>query len=290
MKADDLNFSEKGVAEKARMFVTLLNVVEFYKMFSKDTKVECAEEDTLKHPLDLWITAKLNELLVTVTERMDAYDIAGAARPIETFIDELSTWYVRRSRDRFKSDDGTVKMLAIQVLRRTLFHLTRIMAPFTPFIADYINRIELEGIDESVHLTEWWHPEFEKQIKKSGVLEKMQLVREIVEAGLAKRDEAGIPVRQVLQQLTVDNLHLTLDEEYLELIMDELNIKEISIGQLSKVKGQLSVTLNTEISKELRLEGIKRELVRQINNLRKKQGLTIQDKVKLSIKAVNEDY
>ena len=278
-------FDEQALKESSRIFITLLNVVSFYKMFSQG-KIDDLEEKDLTNVLDVWITAKLNELNVAVTERLDKYDITGSARLVQDFVNDLSVWYVRRSRGRFKSDDENVKMPAVRVLRRTLFHLTRIMAPFTPFIADYINKIKLEGIDESVHLTEWWHPEFEELIKKSDVINKMQLVRDIVEMGLAKRDEAKLPVRQPLQQLTVSNSQLTLGEDYIQLIKDELNIKEVEV---ETKKGELAVKLDTKITEELRLEGMKRDLVRQINNLRKKQGLSIQDTVQIGLQSDTAD-
>ncbi len=282
MHADDLNFAEKGVQEKARMFVTLHNVVSFYEMFSEGFEIECVDEATLTHPLDLWITAQLNTLIQTVTEKMDAYDIAGAARPIEKFIDDLSTWYVRRSRDRFKSEDVSVKLPALRVLRRTLFHLSRVMAPFTPFVAEHVYLERMKG-DTSVHMSEWWYPEFEEHIKQSNVIEHMKTVRDIVELGLSERDRAKISVRQPLHDIQVVSEDTSLTDEYLEIIKDELNVKEVVWKQESNVGSQLSVLLNTEITPELKREGIKRELVRQINGARKKQGLTIQDRVNVSV-------
>ena len=268
MKADNINFSEKDMAEQSRFFNILLNVLSFYKMFAADLKVEDLEKKDLVNILDKWITARLEQTKQIITEKMDNYDLQ-AIREIPVFVNDLSTWYVRRSRDRFKGEDEIDKMRALKTLRRTLRELALVMAPFMPFTAEHIYQ-ELGADVESVHLKEW--PAVRKEWVNEKILEEMEQVRKVVELGLAKRDEAGIKVRQPISELRITNYELR--KEYEELIKDELNVKEIKF-----VEGkELAVELDTRMTPELVAEGIKRELVRAINNLRKETGMTIQDK------------
>jgi isoleucyl-tRNA synthetase len=279
IKAEDLNFSENDLVEQTRFFNILLNVLSFYKMFAGDTKIENLEEKDLVNVLDKWITARLEETKKIVTEKMDNYDL-HAIREIPVFINDLSTWYVRRSRERFKGLSAQAsgradedKMRALKTLRRTLYHLARMMAPFMPFTAEHI--YQTLGADvESVHLKPW--PEVREEWIDEEVLENMEQVRKIAELGLAKRDEAGIKVKQPLNQLSIINYQLSMNEPgYSQLIQAELNVKEVVC---KKGKGELAVELDTKITPELKLEGIKRELVRALNNLRKEAGMTIHER------------
>ncbi|MEK7067874.1 MAG: class I tRNA ligase family protein, partial [Patescibacteria group bacterium] len=153
MKAESINFSEKDLAEQTRFFNTLLNVLSFYKMFAEDEKIENLADKDLVNVLDKWITARLEETKKIITEKMDSYDL-HAIREIPIFINDLSTWYVRRSRERFKGDDEVDKLRALKTLRRVLYHLARVMAPFLPFTAEHIYQ-ELGADVESVHLKPW---------------------------------------------------------------------------------------------------------------------------------------
>jgi isoleucyl-tRNA synthetase len=159
------------------------------------------------------------------------------------------------------------------------------MAPFTPFVADYIYRA-LDAAGLSVHLQDWPQLNFEAVTSKSQVLEKMSQVRQVVELGLSERDKAGIPVRQPLAALQLTTANLQLTDDYIQLMKEELNVKEV---RLVSGESELSVTLDTVITAELKLEGLKRELVRQINALRKKQGMTIEDTVALVVKTEAEE-
>ena len=274
MKAENINFSEKDMAEQTRFFNILLNVLSFYKMFAADLKVENLEKKDLVNVLDKWITARLEQTKQIITEKMDNYDLQ-AVREIPIFINDLSTWYVRRSRDRFKGDDEIDKMRALKTLRRTLYHLARIMAPFMPFTAEHIYQ-ELGADVESVHLKEW--PEVRKEWIDKDVLERVAFTRQIVEQGLAARDREGIKVRQPLSSYSSPSpspsptspstpTATTLLEEDINIAKDELNVKEIKFSDREK--------LDTTITPELKREGLQRELVRLINSLRKKEGLTI---------------
>jgi len=309
MKADNISFSEKDMVEQTRFFNILLNVLSFYKMFAptpppdtlrvrrragdpspalavagEGSEVKNLEKKDLVNVLDKWITARLEQTKQVITEKMDNYDLQ-VIREIPIFVNDLSTWYVRRSRDRFKGDDEVDKMRALKTLRRTLYHLARIMAPFMPFIAEHIYQ-ELGADVESVHLKEW-PAVAEAMAGKPEILEEMEQVRKIVELGLAERDKAGIKVRQPIASLKIKDKKSKIknNEEYLKLIKDELNVKKMEFIEGS----ELAVELDTRMTPELIKEGIKRELVRAINNLRKEAGMTIQDRAVIYYQTENKE-
>jgi isoleucyl-tRNA synthetase len=293
MAAENLNFSEKGVQESLRKNIMILwNVYKFYEMFAPELKATKAVKG-IEHSnvLDQWILAKLDQLVKEVTEAMEAYNLPKAMRPLTEFIDELSTWYLRRSRDRFKAADEIDKYQALITTRMVLIQLAKLMAPFTPFIAENlwqrVSGCNFRDPNRSVHLEKW--PEetetksrFKKLFfKKSAnnrqiILEKMVVVRHLVEMGLAKRDAAGIKIRQMLSKLTVTG-KIDLGEEYVNLIKDELNIQVVIF--IPSDDDKLSVELDTAITPALKQEGIKRELIRSINLWRKDNNLNINDRV-----------
>ncbi|MEA2065233.1 MAG: isoleucine--tRNA ligase [Patescibacteria group bacterium] len=274
MLADTLCFAEQGVQEAMRKNVMLLwNIVKFYELFAfQISDVGCRKSDNI---LDRWILARLNKLIAEVTENMNNYNLPKATRPIENFISDFSTWYIRRSRDRFKNENDQDKDFALQTTRFVLLQLSKIMAPFMPFIAEQVwQRISgnnFQDENRSVHLESW----IEGEKVDDEILEKMKAVRKIVELGLAERDKAGIKVRQPLNKFSIFNFQFS-DNKYDELIKEELNVKKI---EFKKGDGDLNVKLDTIITPELKQEGIKREMVRLINGMRKNLGLTIQDRI-----------
>ncbi|MBU1132234.1 isoleucine--tRNA ligase [Patescibacteria group bacterium] len=287
MKAEDLCFSEKGVDEVYKKVVLiLLNVLSFYELFAVGADIE-RERVQSKNILDQWILSKLNLLVNEVTAQMESYDLSKAAKPIGDFVNELSTWYIRRSRDRFKSENADDKNEALQTLQTVLEKLSLVMAPFLPYLSEHI-WMSL-GKKSSVHLELW--PDVESDLIDVELLQQMESARQIVEMGLALRDEAGIKVRQPLWVLEYNGVELPRALEIM--IAEELNVKEVILeknllsdegwpdGWLHRTGNNITVALNTEIDEELKVEGALRELVRQINNQRKNQGLTIHDRVKL---------
>jgi len=296
MKAEDLNFSEKEVDEVLKKIIfILLNVLTFYKLYEiKDEKIEDLNlSQKLSNVLDIWIVSQLELLKKEVTDSYNQYDILAANRPIGNFINDLSTWYVRRSRERFKNGDKE----AVLTLKYVLLELAKIIAPVMPFLAEHIYK-EVGGQKESVHLEDW--PIIDENLINGEVLERMALTRKAVEIGLALRSEAKIKIRQPLKFIQLkkeafDNLYEDImakiklpqpfkaiqDKEkeifdnlydylFKDIIKEELNIKEVTFGDKD--------WLNTEISPELEEEGMLRELVRTINQLRKERGLKIDDK------------
>ncbi len=281
MKSDDINFSEKDLSEQTRFFNVLLNVLSFYKMFVQGGDAGGSDEKYSDNILDKWVIARLEQTKQAVSEKMDNYNL-HAIREIPIFVNDLSTWYVRRSRERFKGGNQSDKSAALKTLRVVLKDLAKIIAPFTPFIAEHIyQELGADSGAESVHLEQW--PEVKWDMIDEKILAGMETARKIVELGLAKRDEAGIKVRQALNELRIANCEL--GGEYEWLIKDELNVKNIAV---EKGGGELKVELDTEITDDLRLEGLKREIVRTVNNMRKNAGLTIKDKIVLNWQSESE--
>ncbi len=272
MKADNLNFSEKDLDEQTRFFNTLLNVVNFYLMFAGDGE-KSGEVGELDNVLDRWIVARLEQAKQKITQKLNAYDL-HAIREIPVFVDDLSTWYVRRSRERLKTGSAEEKEKCLSVLKYTLLELAKLMAPFMPFLAEHIYR-EVGGQRESVHLENW--PENKNEKIEQKLIDYMQITRKVVELGLKERADVSIKVRQPLKSLKIKNYEL--EGEYLDLIKEEVNVKKIEQEKGVGDPVNLEVILDTEMTDELKKEGLFRELVRKINSLRKKEGLTIEDRV-----------
>ena len=270
------NFDEKTVSElHNKVFNLLYNVLAFYELY-RDRELESGEFKQSDNILDRWIISKLNELGKNSESNLENYKLLEPSRVIREFIDELSTWYVRRSRERLKDGDDDAKKTLYFVLK----NLAKLMAPFTPFAAeDLWQKLKTGNDAESVHLVDW--PEFGDIDER--LIKDMDEARSIVTLGLQARQKAGIPVRQPLNKITITDEKL--GDEYIEILKDELNIKNIEF-----IKGEeRNVELDTYITEELKQEGSYRELVRAIQDMRKKKGLNPSDVITLEIEAgVNE--
>jgi len=301
MQAENLSFSESGVDEVAKKNLGRLgNVLAFYKLYENGT----ARDWKSTHILDQWILARLAALIGESAEGYESYQLDRATRPLALFIDDLSVWYIRRSRDRFKAADfstssaslqgpaessavseGTSpdsasprlaseaeksalaledKRQALATLRYVLHSLSKVIAPSMPFFAEHLFQSVREGEDEeSVHLAMWPEaPAF--SFDAADVLTKMFLTRLIVSRALEAREQAKIKVRQPLAQLTIPGEpHLSI--EYIALIVDEVNVKRIDVGTV--------LAFDTNITKELREEGVVRDTIREIQAFRKIRNL-----------------
>ena len=269
MKGEDANFSEKLVQEiSSKIIGRLGNVLTFYELY-RDIKVEAETLVASANVLDQWITSRLNQLIAEVTSGMNGYDMTLATRPFDLFIDDLSTWYLRRSRERIKEGEAAAKQTLYTVLKT----LAVVMAPFTPFMAEDVwQRVKHDTDVMSVHLAPW--PEAGEVVPV--LLEKMSETRAVVSLGLEARQKAGVPVRQ---PLTVVKSKVDLSSEYQDLVIDELNVK----GFIHEAALVSAIELDFELTDDLRLEGKYRELVRAVQDLRKKQGLTPSDVIGLSL-------
>lgn len=285
MQAENLNFSEKGVEESLRKNVMVLwNVYKFYELFATDYQGAATPS---KHVLDQWILAKLNLLIKEITVAMESYNLPKAMRPITEFIDELSTWYLRRSRDRFKAKDQSDKQDALATMNHVLIELAKLMAPFMPFVAESlwqaVSGQNFKDQNRSVHLEAW---PVNGDEKNDEIIEEMNIIRKIVELGLAKRDEAGIKIRQMLGKITV-KMKTKIATAYSELIKDELNIQEIYFK--AAVSNLIEVELDMVITPELKQEGIKREIIRFINMLRKDANFSLNDETSIFLTGATEE-
>jgi isoleucyl-tRNA synthetase len=272
------NFDEKTVALLCQqVFGLIYNVLAFYELY-RDKTVEKNNRLKSENILDIWILARLDELIKLATENLDNYKLLEPTRALRDFINDLSTWYLRRSRERIKNEASNPEVeQAHYGARITLYFvlktLAKILAPFAPFAAEDVwLKLKNEKDEESVHLAEW--PQAGKV--DSLVLKNMQTVRDICTNGNAERQKLGIPVRQPLAKLEVKDYKLS--NEYIELIKEELNVKEIIIAK----NIDENVLLYTQITPELKAEGDYRELVRALQVMRKKIGLTPSDIVSLT--------
>lgn len=268
------NFDEATITDVQRKFFGLLyNVLSFYELY-RDTSLESSTIDqrpTTRNILDGWILERLKQVNSIVVENMDSYRLLEPVRAMRDFVDDLSTWYLRRSRERIKSGDKEAKRTLYFVLK----NFAKIMAPFAPFSADEIwQKLKTQNEEGSVHLCNW--PDLGEKVNR-GVLEDMQKTRELVSLGLQNRQKAGIKVRQPLGQLTAYNFELS--GEYKEIIKDEVNVKEVEFVKGDEVK----IELDINITPELRLEGNYRDLIRVVQDTRKEMGLSANDKIKLSL-------
>jgi len=265
----------------------LWNVYKFYEMYAAEVSGEIVRPQS-NNVLDAWILIKLDKLIAKVSGELDVYHIYEAAREIPLFIDELSTWYLRRSRDRFKSDDSSDKNLALSTTRFVLFELSKVISPFMPFISENlwqkISGHNFSDENKSVHLDKW-PLALSVGESEQKVLDNMALVKKAVELGLARRDEAGIKIRQMLNSTTIRS-NAPLDSAYHSLILDELNVKSLDWQEVGE---EMNVELDTVITPELKLEGLRRELVRFINMMRKDANLSLSDRAVVYILTDNEE-
>lgn len=291
LAGEDFALIDKDVSDVARKLSMVWNVYDFFTMYASvdgfDSKQAIAVSK-LENPLDIWLVSRVYELRNEITKGMEAYNIPSALSNVLLFIDDLSNWFVRRSRRRFwKSEDDTDKNAAYSTLYFVLVYLAKILAPFTPFLAEELYQkmtgVEFDSsVTESVHLLNW--PEA-GEINQE-VLEKMARTREIITEGLALRmnkseSEEQIKVRQPLAEYVYEGE--PLDEYYEQIIADEVNVKSVRAGE--------KTYLDKHLTEELLEEGFIRELIRFVQAARKKAGLEVDDRIKLSIDTeINKDW
>lgn len=276
MQAEDITFKDEDYKENYNRVINIFwNCFTFFKTY-EDKNLPTPEQIKSKNVLDVWIISRLNQTIEEIGQNMERYDMVKSARAIKPFVNDLSTWYVRRSRERFKSDNPEEREEVVHTTKFILTNFSKIIAPIMPFVSDKVY-LELKGENdpESVHLCNW--PEVGKIDEE--VLENMDEVRKIVSLALERRMSAGIKVRQPLSKLKVKSKKLDGKEEYLKLIKDEINVKKIIFDQ--NIEGE--VELDTEITEELQKEGSTREIIRFIQDKRKENNLTPNVQVSLII-------
>jgi isoleucyl-tRNA synthetase len=239
-------FSMGQVEEAVRKYLlTLWNTYSFFVTYARidgfDPREDYVEPED-RSLMDRWALSELQLTVRTVTERLDAYDVTAAGRAIGEFVDELSNWYVRRSRRRFwKSEDDRDKKAAHSTLYECLVTVTKLTAPFTPFVAEalYQNLVADGEVPESVHLADW--PEYEEELVDLDLSGRMSAARRVVGLGRAARNAAAIKTRQPLREVVVvdegaDGSQVREGVESLrEIVLDELNVKELAFGEAEDV-------------------------------------------------------
>jgi isoleucyl-tRNA synthetase len=261
---------------RRRFYLKLLNVYNFFVTYANIDGWEPGKKiETSKNVLDKWILLKLEKTVKEVTESLETYDAYKASSLIETFVDDLSLWYIRRSRDRVgpSAEDENDKLAFYETTYKVLVKLTKLMAPFMPFISEQIFQNLTK--EESVHLTDW--PEYEETGNEA--LDKgMKLIREGVEKAHAIRKNLQIAVKQPLMSATITLPEIDIPDEILKIACDEINVKEIIL----KKGDEITAELDTEITEELKEEAKARELIRAIQEERKVQGLDLSKKINVT--------
>lgn len=349
---EDVRFSEQHVDDLLKKFtLTLWNSYSFLVTYANLDKIQAQSIQSLpQHKLDQWILSELHQLIKEVTVQMEDYNLSKATRPFIEFVDNLSNWYLRRSRRRFwKSESDQDKKEAYDTLYTVLVTLSKLLAPFMPFLSEEIFR-NLTG-EESVHLQDW--PEFNEDFISETLNDEMKWIRTVVTLGHAIRGKQKIKVRQPLQKVKV-GLPASLEKSLLikeqDIILEELNVKELEIlekasdlaiqvalpnakkigpkfgadvqkiiseaktgnfkvlssGQIEvagfileadeveiaykgkdeeivESSGGMAVSLDLEITEELRQEGYAREVIRFIQDLRKEAGYEVSDRIQVLV-------
>ncbi|MGE5392693.1 MAG: class I tRNA ligase family protein [Candidatus Saccharibacteria bacterium] len=282
MQADNLNFSERDLENAYRKIILIIwNVCNYFITYANEAGWNPAGNpsgDALT-VLDRWILTRNKQLVAEVTKCLDGYDTVRATRTIETYVNDLSTWYLRRSR-------GRKDAAFFGTMHQSLLVMSQVLAPVTPYIAEIIYR-GLNGPELSVHLSDWPKAE-ELSPEENRILEQMAIVREAASIGLSKRKAGNIPVRQPLAGiwLTRQAKDIVLDPDYARILLDELNVKEIrpsaSPSPSPSASPEIEVEFDMNITPELQLEGLTRKLERQVQEMRKKAGFKVGETVNLS--------
>lgn len=278
MKAENLNFSEDSVKEAYQKVVSLLwNTFSFYKLYAPlGTPIELPNIPAKEwHILDRWVVSITQSLLRDVTTAMDSYDTVSTCRYIQSFLDQLSTWYLRRSRERLK-EDATAR----QVFGWVLSTVAKVIAPVTPFIAELI--WQNLGNESSIHIETW------PKVNQSQIDEELETnmvdARSIVTAGHAVRKTANKPLKEQLRELSItidasrDVTWISRNQEILTVMLEELNILELWIN------GVVYKTALADISdEELGYRNTTRSIIRKVQQIRKDQSFGVKDKIKLTL-------
>jgi len=296
MLGENASLNETEMQNKVRGVLNIYwNSLVYFATYAKEYDFKPQNVNT-EHVMDAWITARLEQTVATVSKNIENYVIPSAVRSVEEFIDDLSTWYIRRSRERIAGGDKN----ALACLYSVLLRSSKAFAPIIPFITENIYQTLKAGADEgfleSVHLEDYPQANEEFAKKQNQLLEEMYKVREIASRGHAIRKEKNLAIKQPLSILWLSE-NMKLSSGSLEILAEELNVKEIKqgnppteISETIKIKDiEYFIGLVTEISEELRMEGNLRNLIRQIQRARQLAGLSVGDEIDLTLENTEEN-
>lgn len=275
VKGENLQFDDDSISDVYKKCISRLeNVVALYSMNKDHVVVPSTASNAI---LDVWMIARMHELVRDATKGYDNYQLDEATRGIGDIIDDISVWYTRRSRERLKGDEGEEeKKKAYETFAYVLMTLAKVMAPAMPFIAERIYR-DLGGARESVHLESW--PEGGTVHEE--IIKEMKVVRQCVSLGLMKRTELKLNVKQPLLSVTFP---FAIKEVYHKLIKDELNVKDVFFNETQSEE----VVLDATITEALQKEGDLRKVMRAIQDARKEKGLQPSDSIVLTLSSKDE--
>ncbi|NMB57034.1 isoleucine--tRNA ligase [Candidatus Beckwithbacteria bacterium] len=277
MSGENLNIDENEIKEQNQRVLSILwNSYKYFVTYANLHNFGPFQDVKLsENVLDQWILLRLEEVKAETTRYLDEYNIPKATRLIRDFVSDLSNWYIRESRNRFVDGD----LQALQTLYKVLLDLSLVFAPTIPFITEEIYQNLNAGNKESVHLCDWL-PSRKLTKEEKQLLSVMEEVRKICTLGNAIRKEKQIPTRQPLAEarITIKNsLKALFDKKLEQIILDELNV--VKISWISHEEAETAVEYDETITPELKAEGDARQIVRKIQEARKKAGTALDAKV-----------
>ena len=289
MNADNFSFNERELRETYNKVInTLSNILKFFEIYhTQDVKKFSYSSLTI---LDKYIVSRLEATLVDVTGSLDDYNSVKACRSIKLFIDDLSTWWLRRSRERFRQP-GKDRDIAMMTLGYILKKLSFIVAPITPFIAEELyQKVKSDNDPLSVHLADW--PKTDEGLSDKSVEGNMEKVKKIVELGHSLRAANYLKVRQPLSSVSFEKFNQN-HEDFEGIILDELNIeKRVEVTKMSvpkeTVSDKIKVAIDIKLDDRLKEMGDVREIVRLIQDRRRKSGLKPGQKIVVKYKVSSE--
>jgi len=280
MKGENLNFSEKEVGDiRRKVFIIWWNVLSFYLQFADTSQPVTASTESPTHIMDQWLLSRVQTLITEVTRHFDAYDVVRASRELMAFVDELSTWYLRLSRDRIRDASLATHAETSQVFGYALYTLAQLFAPLTPFFSEMVHHT-LVNEETSIHHTDW--PEVTEALTNLQLENDMTIAKTVVEAARSARRDQGLKLRQPLASVTVTAPKALSFESLTAVIAEEINVKTVQ-WQADKKSTEVVAHLDTTLTPELKAEGEAREVIRQIQTLRRQAQLALDEVVTVSL-------